>query len=68
MNVLLCLIPQMYKKIEDLEDVVLLKIKTDGLNIEFSYDPYAENCVFTTENVPPEYIISATKIPIKIKK
>lgn len=56
------LLPQMYKKQEEINDTVLLTIKTEGLNVNFSYDPYTENRIFTTDNIPPEFITKITKL------
>lgn len=41
----------------------LLKINTEHLdNVDFSYDPNAEDCVYTYDNIPPEYIEVVTEI------
>ena len=35
----------------------LLKINAEQLvNVDFSYDPNAEDCVYTYDNIPPKYI------------
>ena len=35
----------------------LLKINAERLdNVDFSYDPNAEDCVYTYDNIPPKYI------------
>ena len=35
---------------------VLLKADTSNLDIDFFFDPNAENCVYTKENVQPKLI------------
>lgn len=37
-------------------DYTLLKISTNDLNINWYFDPNAENCVYTKENIPPQNI------------
>lgn len=41
----------------------LLKINTEQLSgVDFSYDPNAEDCVYTYDNIPPEHIEIVTVI------
>lgn len=41
----------------------LLRINTEQLNnVDFSYDPNAEDCVYTYDNIPPKYIEVITTI------
>lgn len=54
---------EMYGKIFD--DLVIIKVKTDGLeNNNFYFDPNMKDAVFTTDNVKPNNIVSYRTINI----
>ena len=52
----------LFPKNNEWKNAVLITIKTKGLINKFYYDPYMENAVYTTENIPKQNIVEFKKI------
>ena len=43
------------------DSYVLIKVSTQGLKNNFFFDPNTDECVYTKENIPPQFIIPLSK-------